>query len=108
MDSVTAEADVSDLVTGRPGTYFQSYRERLLRLLKSRYPILLTHCGEQVFDLFALSYIHEHPSMSHSLFDFGSDFPEYLDHTRPADAGPVGLLPSALATLDQTYEEQHG
>lgn len=85
----------------RMAIYSRGYVARLQGHLRARFPMLLALVGERVFDLFALAYIRARPPSSYSLFDYGADFADFLDETRPVDGGDVAALPAAVARLDQ-------
>src|SRR5260221_992636 len=91
--SATAGLDLHDVVRGsmsvlpdqRLAIYARSHARRLIECLREEFPTLRLFVGDQVFDLFAGAYIANRPSRSHSLYDLGAGFAEFLDATRPAD-----------------------
>ena len=84
----------------RLAIYSRGYVARLQDHLRARYPMLRSLVGDDVFDLFTLAYIRSRPPTSYTLADYGADFPDYLDATRPRDAGKLGELPAAVARMD--------
>ena len=89
----------------RVGVYVNGYRTRLVECLVKEFPILRKLVGEDVFALFARDYVEHSPSQSYTLFDFGADFPAYLESKRPADLGDVGGVPAALARIERAKAE---
>ena len=84
--------------------YVQGYVLRLLECLKSEYPLLLKFMGEQMFTMFAQSYILALPPQSWSLSALGKHFATFLHHTRPAQSGAnqdMYDFPVALATFER-------
>lgn len=88
----------------RLGIYVQGYVLRLLECMKSEYPLLLKFMGEQMFVMFAQSYILALPPQSWSLASLGKHFATFLHHTRPAQSGAnqdMYDFPVALATFER-------
>ncbi|TDV56352.1 DNA-binding domain-containing protein [Actinophytocola oryzae] len=88
--------------------YALGYRARLRECLKAEFPALHALVGEQVFGLFADGYVAAHPPRSHSMFDLGARFADFLDETRPNPREPPGsldALPTALARLERARAE---
>lgn len=67
----------------RVDLYRAGYRLRLLECLRAMHPGLRHALGDQLFDDFALDYLHEHPSRSYTLLRLGATFSQYLYDTRP-------------------------
>lgn len=86
--------------TDRLSIYSRGYVARLRDHLRKRYPMLRSLTGDEVFDLFALAYVRAHPPTSHSIFEYGNDLPDFLDDTRPSNAGSIAGMPAAVARLD--------
>jgi hypothetical protein len=78
--------DVAETVKGsnrlsahaRLAIYARGYVLRLLECLRAEFPILLALVGDQVFEMFASSYVWTRPSRSPSLYDLGAGFAEFL------------------------------
>lgn len=84
--------------------YRRAYVARLIDCLKADFPVLLQFLGEEIFTLFAKSYIDEIPPQSYSLFDLGAQFPNYLHQTSPLDTGrgtPIELKIQATIEIAQ-------
>ena len=83
--------------------YARGYLLRLLECLYAEFPVLRALCGEQIFDLFATSYIWSHPSTSPSLMDLGAGFAQFLRATQPSGTvpGDIASLPANLAELER-------
>lgn len=63
--------------------YNRAYFGRLLECLREEYSVLAAALGTEIFDSFAMGYLHAHPSRSYTLNDLGAHFPEFLAETRP-------------------------
>lgn len=106
--------DTADAVKGsnrlsaheRLEIYARGYVLRLLECLRAEFPILLALVGDQVFEMFASSYVWTKPSRSPSLYGLGAGFAAFLEATRPA-SGPESLeaLPANLAALERARAE---
>ena len=70
----------------RLALYQRSYHARLLEAIRAPYPGLRHMLGSELFDDFALEYIHARPSRSYTLRTLAARLPDYLAATRP-DAG---------------------
>lgn len=70
--------------------YSHAYFSRLLECLREEYSVLAAALGTELFDAFAVAYLHEHPSQSYTLARLGAKFPDYLRQTRPRDETDVG------------------
>jgi hypothetical protein len=84
-------------VAGYLSVYQRAYTVRWTEVLRSRFPSLLALVGDQVFDLFALSYLRSHPP-SEDLASWVVGFPDHLEATRPPDSATS--LPAAVARLE--------
>ncbi|EJL29228.1 hypothetical protein PMI01_03367 [Caulobacter sp. AP07] len=94
--------------TQRLTLYARGYRARLAECLAAEFPCLKALAGEQVFQLFAASYIESQPPSDPSLYALGAGFADFLEATRPpGDRGPDALsaLPADLARLDRARAE---
>jgi hypothetical protein len=67
----------------RLGVYQRSYILRLQKCLAEQFPALCHALGEGLFIDFAREYLRAHPSTSHSLYDLGDGFPDWLEANRP-------------------------
>lgn len=63
--------------------YQRSYYLRLLKCMREQFPALCYALGESLFDDFAHEYLQTHPPESHTLYELGKHFPNYLEQTRP-------------------------
>jgi hypothetical protein len=108
--------DTNDAVKGsnrlsahaRLEIYARGYVLRLLECLHAEFPILRALVGEQVFEMFASSYVWSKPSRSYSLYDLGAGFADFLQETRPAsgtEPGSIEALPANLAALERARAE---
>jgi hypothetical protein len=106
--------DTTDAVKGsnrlsaheRLEIYARGYVLRLLECLRAEFPILLALVGDQVFEMFASSYVWTKPSQSPSLYDLGAGFAAFLEATRPASQpGSLEALPANLAALERARAE---
>lgn len=70
----------------RLALYQRSYHLRLLEAIRAPYPGLRHMLGSELFDDFALEYIHARPSRSYTLQALASGLATYLSDARP-DAG---------------------
>jgi Putative DNA-binding domain len=73
----------------RLALYQRSYRARLLEAIRAPYPGLRHMLGGELFDDFALEYIHARPSRSYTLRTLAAGLPDYLAATRPDAGGQV-------------------
>src|SRR5260370_2264837 len=67
----------------RLAIYGYAYYARLLECLREEFPVLQHALGEELFDAFAAQYLPQHPSRSYTLFQLGTNFPHFLEETRP-------------------------
>src|SRR5258708_18726791 len=95
----------------RLAIYGYAYYARLLECLREEFPVLKHALGEELFDAFAAEYLQQYPSRSYTLFQLGTNFPRFLEETRPNREGkrrsaadwPDFLID--LATLELTFNE---
>lgn len=88
--------------------YRRSYRLRLLEAMRASYPGLRHLLGHELFDEFALDYLHAHPSRSYTLSRLGEGLPAHLDATRPDPEEAGGDWPGLivdLARLERAFAE---
>lgn len=101
--SPTAAALVKDTpylsAQDRLDIYARGYLARLISHLRSDFPTLRAHTGDDLFDLFATAYVQARPPSSWSLRHLGDGFADFLDDTRPPQPGAD--LPAALARLER-------
>jgi hypothetical protein len=89
----------------RLAIYNRSYFARLLECLREEYSVLARAVGEELFNSFALGYLHQHPPTSYTLADLGKQFPEFLAASRPAEDGDWTDLVIDLARLERTVND---
>lgn len=91
--------------------YASGYVARLLECLRADYGSLCFMLGDELFDTFARAYIMENPSTSHTLFDLGAGFAEFLDKTKPqgqdvpSQLAAQLMLPIEIARLERARVE---
>jgi hypothetical protein len=88
----------------RLGIYANAYYARLIECLRESFPVLAKALGRDVFDGFAFGYLQRYPSKSYTLNRLGDRFAEYLNQTRPEDAGWADFLID-LSRLEWTVEQ---
>jgi hypothetical protein len=64
--------------------YGNAYFSRLLECMREQYPALVQALSTDVFDQFALDYLHACPPQSYTLNKLADRFANYLLETRPA------------------------
>ena len=86
-DGVEAVVTRSNAQTSveRLAIYGNAYFARLLECLREFFPALTHALGEEVFDQFALEYLHRYPSTSYTLEHLADRFPSFLRETKPED-----------------------
>lgn len=91
--------------------YQRAYFSRLLECLRQDYPVVAKAIGDELFDAFALGFLHEHPPTSYTLARLGAAFPEYLAATCPPSRDDENSEPPwprfliDLAWLEQAVNE---
>jgi hypothetical protein len=70
----------------RVAIYSRAYHARLTECLEAEFRVLRHALGEDLFHMFARSYLSNCPSQSYTLADLGKGFPGYLRDTRPAES----------------------
>jgi hypothetical protein len=81
---------------------------RLLEAMRAGYPGLRHMLGDDLFDAFALDYLHARPSRSYTLQRLGEGFADHLAATRPDADGAPEAWPAMmidLARLERTFAE---
>ncbi|WP_163832776.1 HvfC/BufC N-terminal domain-containing protein [Spartinivicinus ruber] len=68
----------------RLNIYAQGYVLRLLECLRADFPALCKVMGADLFDFFAKAYIWKYPSTSHTLFNLGGQFADFLLQSQAA------------------------
>lgn len=68
--------------------YQRGYFLRIARCMREQFPALCHALGEALFDDFVAEYIRAHPPESHTLYDLGRRFADYLDASRPDRDAP--------------------
>lgn len=110
--------DIGDAVKGsnrlsapaRLEIYARGYVLRLLECLRAEFPIFLALIGDQVFEMFASSYVWSRPSRSPSLYALGAGFADFLQSTRPdsgATPGAIEAIPANLAALERARADSY-
>ena len=95
----------------RVSIYTSGYVARLLECMRADFPVLRRFVGDSVFDAFAKAYIVTEPPHSPSLFNLGTDFPRFLEETKPKisedQTEMIALLdlPPEIARLEQARSE---
>ena len=95
----------------RLAVYTGGYVLRLLECMRADFPVLRGFVGDSVFDAFAKAYVITMPPTSHSLYDLGADFPQFLEETKPKnwalDTGMSAMLdlPPELARIERARAE---
>ncbi|MBD3675990.1 MAG: putative DNA-binding domain-containing protein [Planctomycetaceae bacterium] len=92
---------------GKVQVYGNAYFARLIECLGEEFPAVKTALGDETFQSFAFSYLQQCPSISYTLADLGRRFPEFLEQTKPHDAGELGWADFLidLARLEWHYSE---
>jgi hypothetical protein len=68
--------------------YQRSYFQRIASCMREQFPALCHALGTPLFDDFVAEYIREMPPESHTLYDLGRRFADYLDASRPDQDAP--------------------
>jgi len=69
--------------------YQRGYFLRIARCMREQFPALCNALDETLFDDFVADYIRDRPPESHTLYDLGRRFPDWLEENRPdRDARP--------------------
>lgn len=90
----------------RLSLYARGYRARLLESLRREFPTLCALTGQEVFDLFADSYISACPPRTTSLHHLGARFATWLESIQPDVApGAAERIPAQLARLERAWSE---
>jgi hypothetical protein len=63
--------------------YQHGYFLRIVRCMREQFPALCHALGEALFDDFVADYIRDRPPESHTLYDLGRRFPDWLEENRP-------------------------
>jgi len=63
--------------------YQRGYFLRIVRCMREQFPALCHALDEALFDDFVADYIRDRPPESHTLYDLGRRFPDWLEENRP-------------------------
>lgn len=88
--------------------YQSAYLARLGECLHGEYPAVAAAVGDDTFNEFVVAYLDRSPSMSYTLGDLGSRFPEFLLELRPPKTDPrpdFGDFLVELAMYERTIAE---
>src|SRR5260370_498775 len=66
--------------------YQRGYFLRIAHCMREQFPALCHALDEALFDDFVAGYIRDQPPQSHTLYDLGRRFPDYLEASRPEAA----------------------
>ena len=90
--------------TRRFGVYRNNVAASLIAALQDAYPVVTALVGEAFFRAMALEHARRHPPRTPAMFEYGADFPGFLD-TFP----PVASLPwlADVARLERAWVEAY-
>lgn len=80
--------------TGRLGpaaglaVYQRGYFLRIVHCMREQFPALCHALEQPLFDDFVADYIERYPPQSHTLYDLGRRFPDFLEESRPDHGAP--------------------
>ena len=102
VDKAFSQTIKADGLTGarRLQVYHNNIFISLTAALEAVYPVIYRLVGEEFFRYMAGEYIHQHPSRSGNLHDFGDKFATFIDNFEPA--GTLVYL-SDVARLEWAY-----
>jgi Putative DNA-binding domain len=63
--------------------YQRGYFLRIVRCMREQFPALCHALDEALFDDFVADYVRDRPPQSHTLYDLGRRFPDWLEENRP-------------------------
>jgi hypothetical protein len=63
--------------------YQRGYFLRIVRCMREQFPALCHALDEALFDDFVADYVRDRPPESHTLYDLGRRFPDWLEENRP-------------------------
>ena len=88
----------------RFGVYRNNVAASLIAALQDAYPVVTALVGEEFFRAMALEHARRHPPRTPAMFEYGADFPGFLD-TFP----PVTSLPwlADMARLERAWVEAY-
>lgn len=88
----------------RFGVYRNNVAAGLIAALQDAYPVVAALVGEDFFRAMALEHARRHPPRTPAMFEYGADFPGFLD-TFP----PVATLPwlADVARLERAWVEAY-
>lgn len=69
--------------------YQRGYFLRIVRCMRDQFPALCNALDKALFDDFVADYVRDRPPESHTLYDLGRRFPDWLEENRPdRDSAP--------------------
>lgn len=93
----------------RLSVYTTGYLLRLVECMDADYPALRNFLGADLFHQFAKAWLLQNPSRSFTLYELGTGFPNFLEHSRPQRCEGVEdvmlQLPSAIARVERARQE---
>jgi hypothetical protein len=90
---IAGRLDESGRLGGADGLaiYQRGYFLRIATCMREQFPALCHALDQALFDDFVADYIRDLPPESHTLYDLGRRFPDWLEANRPdRDRGPAG------------------
>ena len=75
----------------RMGVYHHAYRARCAEVLREVFDKTWSYLGDAEFDAAAADYVERHASTSHSLDDYGADFPDHVARRSPGETDVAEL-----------------
>lgn len=105
-----ADAPIPGFLTSRTGTndprryavYRNNVTVSLVRAMQSNFPSIVRLLGEEFFSAMAQVYIAAHPPRSRLMFEYGEDFPAFLETFAPTQ--PYPYLPD-VARIEQAWRQ---
>lgn len=82
IDATLRSAPQLSAATGL-AIYQRSFGQRLTSCMRQQFPALCHALGRQLFDDFVADYVRALPPESHTLYDLGRRFADYLEAERP-------------------------
>ncbi len=86
----------------RYAVYRNNVTVSLVRAMQSNFPSIVRLLGDEFFTAMAQVYITAHPPRSRLMFEFGSEFPAFLQSFEPVR--PYPYLPD-VARIEQAWRE---
>jgi hypothetical protein len=85
---VTLEGSLRLSVAEGLAVYQRGYFLRIASCMREQFPALCHALGQALFDDFVADYIRDRPPESHTLYDLGRRFPDWLEDHRPDREAP--------------------